>query len=248
MMVSPRCGKSVVSPMGTISDRYQRQRQRSINRPEYTVDALRHLGDGVVVFLVYFLLGCSCFTTPCQFLRHNEVNQLYVRLCLLPSAPPSLPSPLPPAAPEVSTERQAELLCYTEGSPQLSLHCLRRRRHGSRLSVHRQMNGQRRRGTFTMEHYPAITRNETGSFAVIQVDLEDCQSEGSQKERNMLMHTGSLCSSDSKESACNAGDSPGSMPGSGRSSWRREWQPTPVFLPGESHGFFPRGSQRVGHD
>ena len=33
--------------------------------------------------------------------------------------------------------------------------------------------------------------------------------------------------SDSKESACNVGDL-GSIP------WRRAWQPTPVFLPGES--------------
>ena len=41
--------------------------------------------------------------------------------------------------------------------------------------------------------------------------------------------------SDDKESACNAGDL-GSIPGLGRSSWRREWQPTPVFLPGEFHG------------
>ena len=54
-----------------------------------------------------------------------------------------------------------------------------------------------------------------------------------------------------KESAYNAGD-PGSIPGSGR-SWRREWQPTPVFLPGESHGqrswtgYSPWGC-RVGHD
>ena len=40
--------------------------------------------------------------------------------------------------------------------------------------------------------------------------------------------------SDDKESACHSGD-PGSIPGSGR-SWRRAWQPTPVFLPGESHG------------
>ena len=43
-------------------------------------------------------------------------------------------------------------------------------------------------------------------------------------------------------------------------TWRRKWQPTPVFLPGESHGqrslvgYSPRGckestwSQRVGHD
>ena len=40
---------------------------------------------------------------------------------------------------------------------------------------------------------------------------------------------------DSKECACNAGD-PGSIPESGRFPWRWEWQPTPVFLPGESHG------------
>ena len=37
-------------------------------------------------------------------------------------------------------------------------------------------------------------------------------------------------------SACNAGDL-GSIPGSGRFPWRRKWQPTPVFLPGESHGW-----------
>ena len=40
--------------------------------------------------------------------------------------------------------------------------------------------------------------------------------------------------SDSKESACNAGDL-GSIPGS-EDLWRREWLPTLVFLPGESHG------------
>ena len=28
----------------------------------------------------------------------------------------------------------------------------------------------------------------------------------------------------------------GSIPGSGRFPWRRVWQPTPIFLPGESHG------------
>ena len=41
--------------------------------------------------------------------------------------------------------------------------------------------------------------------------------------------------SDGKKSACNAGD-PSSILGSGRFSWRREWQPTPVFLPGEFPG------------
>ena len=43
------------------------------------------------------------------------------------------------------------------------------------------------------------------------------------------------CSSNDKESACNARD-PSSIPGSGRFLWRREWQSTPVFLPGESQG------------
>ena len=43
------------------------------------------------------------------------------------------------------------------------------------------------------------------------------------------------CSSVSKESACSAGD-PGSIPGLGRSTGRRKWQPTPVSLPGKSHG------------
>ena len=52
--------------------------------------------------------------------------------------------------------------------------------------------------------------------------------------------------SDSKASAYNAGD-PGSTPGLGRFPWRRKWQPTPVFLPGKSHGrrslvgYSPRG-------
>ena len=43
------------------------------------------------------------------------------------------------------------------------------------------------------------------------------------------------CGSDSKESACNAGD-PRWIPGSGRSPGEKEWAPTPVFLPGEFYG------------
>ena len=38
-----------------------------------------------------------------------------------------------------------------------------------------------------------------------------------------------------KASAYNAGD-PGLIPGLGRFPWRRKWQPTPVLLPGKSHG------------
>ena len=41
--------------------------------------------------------------------------------------------------------------------------------------------------------------------------------------------------SEVKASACNAGDL-GSIPGSGRSPGEGKWQPTPVLLPGESHG------------
>ena len=37
-----------------------------------------------------------------------------------------------------------------------------------------------------------------------------------------------------KESACNTGD-PGLIP-VGKIPWRMAWQPTPVSLPGESHG------------
>ena len=56
----------------------------------------------------------------------------------------------------------------------------------------------------------------------------------------------------SEEFACSAGDG-GSIPGSpGKMPWRREWLPTPVFLPGESHGqrrlagYSPRGRKELG--
>ena len=41
-----------------------------------------------------------------------------------------------------------------------------------------------------------------------------------------------------KESACSTGDSnrTGINLWVGKILWRRKWQPTPVFLPGESHG------------
>ena len=41
-----------------------------------------------------------------------------------------------------------------------------------------------------------------------------------------------------KNQPANAGDlrDAGSICGSRRFPWRRKWQPTPAFLPGESHG------------
>ena len=59
-----------------------------------------------------------------------------------------------------------------------------------------------------------------------------------------------------KNPLANAGDTrdAGSFPRSGRIPWRRKWQPTPVFLPGQSHGqrslvgYSPWGRHKVGHD
>ena len=47
----------------------------------------------------------------------------------------------------------------------------------------------------------------------------------------------SLSGLEGKEPACNAGGArPGFDPWVRKVPWRREWQPTPVFLPGEPHG------------
>ena len=50
-----------------------------------------------------------------------------------------------------------------------------------------------------------------------------------------LLFLGFPYGSAGKEPACNVGDL-GLIPGLGRFPWGREWQPTPVFLPGESLG------------
>ena len=55
-----------------------------------------------------------------------------------------------------------------------------------------------------------------------------------EEDRNYLRHS-FPSSSDSKEFACSAGD-PGFDPWVGKIPWRMAWQPTPIFLPGESHG------------
>ena len=47
---------------------------------------------------------------------------------------------------------------------------------------------------------------------------------------------GSPGGSDGKEPACNVGDQAGFHPQVRKIPWRRKWQPTPAFLPGESHG------------
>ena len=49
------------------------------------------------------------------------------------------------------------------------------------------------------------------------------------------MFMSSLGGASGKESACQCRRH-GFNPWAGKIPWRRAWQPTPVFLPGESHG------------
>ena len=53
-----------------------------------------------------------------------------------------------------------------------------------------------------------------------------------------MLQLGFLRGSVGKESTCNAGDASRHRfdPQVRKISWRRKWQPTPIFLPGESHG------------
>ena len=59
------------------------------------------------------------------------------------------------------------------------------------------------------------------------------------------VYLGFPCGSAGKESACNVGDL-GPIPGLGKAlfPWRRERLPTPVFWPGEFHGFYSPWSCR----
>ena len=70
--------------------------------------------------------------------------------------------------------------------------------------------------------------------------------------RNLTQPLGFPGGSEVKAPACKVGD-PGSIPGSGRSPGEGKWQPTPVFLPGKSHGQRPWQATvhpvtRIGHN
>ena len=71
----------------------------------------------------------------------------------------------------------------------------------------------------------------------------------------LILAIGKTCflgGSDDKR-ICLQGKRPGFNPWVRKMPWRREWLPTPIFLPGESHGqrslagYSPWGC-RVGHD
>ena len=69
----------------------------------------------------------------------------------------------------------------------------------------------------------------------------------------LFPYMGFLGRSNGKKYACNVGE-PGFDLWAGKIPWKRAWQPTPVFLPGESpwteepDGLRSVGSQRVRHD
>ena len=54
-------------------------------------------------------------------------------------------------------------------------------------------------------------------------------------EPYQMSFTGGSVGTESAHSAGDARDA-GLIPGLGRFPWRKAWQPTPVSLPGESHG------------
>ena len=58
---------------------------------------------------------------------------------------------------------------------------------------------------------------------------------GSHNSAIVVLSSGFSRGSVGKESTCRAGDT-GFSPWVGKIPWRRAWQPSPVFLPGKSHG------------
>ena len=85
-----------------------------------------------------------------------------------------------------------------------------------------------------------------GNFKTCEQETKNKWKRGGQFVKNVKAHIcfiiylkhfeGFPGGSEVKVSAWNAGDL-GSIPGSGRFPRRRKWQPTPVLLPGESHGW-----------
>ena len=82
---------------------------------------------------------------------------------------------------------------------------------------------------YTMEYYSALKWNEIMPFAEMCRDFETVMLSEVRKRKTNIIYQNI------------------------ESRWRRAWQPTPVFLPGESQTEEPGGlqsteSQRVGHN
>ena len=86
-----------------------------------------------------------------------------------------------------------------------------------------------------------VSRSGMGRMAILRMCFQSGYTLVIQEKFFNILLPGSLSfpdGSSSKESVCNAGDTGdvGLILGSGRSPGEGKWQPTPVFLPGESHG------------
>ena len=77
------------------------------------------------------------------------------------------------------------------------------------------------------EHFPKIHKECFDSTSSYNMKVKACILP------SLIPSQGFLGSSDSKESACSTGNPPWIR----EIPWRRKWQPTPVFLPGKSHGW-----------
>ena len=98
-----------------------------------------------------------------------------------------------------------------------------------------------------MEHYSVLKRREIQSHVTTWMHLEDSmlsKISQSQKTNSVKYKVSSVGSTGVKESVCQCTrhKSRGFDPWVGKMPWRRNWQPTPVFLPGKS---MDRGAWRA---